>query len=217
MRRRIEKSYRAGTAGLLGLLRIAAIALMLSAGSPAFAETSSSSGDASKETEMESHDTPKSRNALIDRWRRATRDERREMRANQRERRRDASPRQRRRFERRLNRLERSLPDFSAIERMMLLRAAAELPEAERNALRKQVSRIDDLSPDDRQAFIAELKEMIRKVGPEVERLERNRRRWDGMSDAEREEFRGQMKKLRSMTPLERRALFAEMERNRTR
>jgi hypothetical protein len=58
---------------------------------------------------------------------------------------------------------------------------------------------------------------MIRKVGPEVERLERNRRRWDGMSDAEREEFRGQMKKLRSMTPLERRALFAEMERNRTR
>ena len=108
--------------------------------------------------------------------------------------------------------LERALPEFSPIERLTLLRAVAERPEAERKALRRKVRRIDDLSPAERAAFVEELRTLIRGQGAEIERFERNRDRWEGMSEAERDEAREQMRKLRALSVEERRVLLEEME-----
>lgn len=152
---------------------------------------------------------------LIERWRAASPSERRALRAELRKRFDDATPRERRRVTRRLRALERALPDFSSIERLILLRAAAALPEAARKDLRKRLRRIDDLEPASRALLVAELKAMIRSFDGEIDRLERNRERWQGMSESERDEYRAQMKRLRGMSLEERRALLEEMERAR--
>ncbi|MEM9177357.1 MAG: DUF3106 domain-containing protein [Myxococcota bacterium] len=146
------------------------------------------------------------------RWQEATPAERRAMRAEFRSRWEQASPRQKRRARRGLRALERALPDFSPIERLSLLRAAAELPAEERKALRRRLRGIDEMAPPERAAFQAELREMIRGQAEEIERLERNRDRWRRMTEAERDEARAQMRKLRAMSVEERRALLREME-----
>lgn len=151
----------------------------------------------------------------IERWREASPAERREMRETLRERWRDASPRERRQLGRRMKALERRLPDFSPIERLVLLRAAAALPEAERRALRDRIGGIDDLDPEARARLVAELEGMIDAYDREVERLERNTDRWRGMSAAERSELRQQMQRLREMSVEERRALLDAMEQKR--
>lgn len=152
---------------------------------------------------------------LVERWQEATPAERRAIRARARDRFEAATPGQRRRMLRRLRRLERALPDFSPIERLLLLRAAAELPREEQESLRERVGAIDDLEPAERKQLIGELEGLIRAFDGEAERIERNRERWEGMSEAEREEYRAQMKRLRSMSVEERRALFEEMERSK--
>jgi len=153
------------------------------------------------------------RSRITERWQQATPAERREMRENLRERWRDASPRQRRQLGRRMKVLERRLPDFSVIERLVLLRAAAALPEAERKVLRERIAGIDDLEPAERARLIADLEQMIEAYAREVDRLERNTGRWQDMSAAERAEVREQMQRLREMSIEERRALLEEMER----
>jgi hypothetical protein len=106
-----------------------------------------------------------------------------------------------------------ALPDFSPIERMILLRAAAGLPEAERDSLRRGVARIDDREVPERRALIAELHNLIEGESGNIERLERNKDRWEGLSEADRNEYRAQMERLRAMSLEERRALLAEMEK----
>ncbi|MCR9094405.1 MAG: DUF3106 domain-containing protein [bacterium] len=149
---------------------------------------------------------------MIERWQKATPVERRAMRAEVRKRLEDASPRERRRAGRRMRALERALPEFSPIERLALLRAAATLPAEERKALRQRLRGIDDLEPAERKAFVDELEAMIQGRSGEIERFERNRRRWRDMSEAERQEAREQMKRLREMSVEERRELLREME-----
>lgn len=189
-----------------GLASVAIVVALLVPGA-AMAESKDDRADASE--------APPARRSVIERWRNATAVERIEMRQNLRERRRDASPRQRRRIERRMRRLARALPDFSAIERLILLRAAADLPKAEQDDLRRRIADIDDLEPEERAALIADLQSMIQGFEGEVERLERNRDRWEGMSRAEKDEFRDQLKRLKKMSPEDRRALFEEMEKRR--
>jgi len=152
------------------------------------------------------------RSPMVERWRNATPAERRAMRAEVRERWEGASPQERRRAARRIRALERALPELSPIERLALLRAAAALPGDERTALRRRLRGIDALDAAERQALVAELRAMIRGQEAEIERFERNRDRWEGMSEAERQEAREQMKKLRAMSVEERRALLREME-----
>ena len=166
--------------------------------------------------EANAADDPAPRPARVERGQHATPAERRAMRAEMRSevRRRweDASPQERRQAGRRLRALERALPDFSPIERLTLLRASAELPAEERKALRKRIRVIDDLAPTERAALLAELRARIRAHASEIDRFERNRNRWKGMSEAERKEARRQMKRLREMSVEERRVLLREME-----
>jgi len=158
-----------------------------------------------------------SRQSVMERWRNAGPAERAEMRERLRDRMREATPRQRRRIERRLRRLARALPDFSPIERLILLRAAADLPRKEQDVLRGRIAEIDDLEADERAVLIADLQKLIQSFEGEVERLERNRDRWKGMTPSEKEEYRAQLKRLRKMSPEDRRALFEEMEKSRQR
>jgi hypothetical protein len=111
--------------------------------------------------------------------------------------------------------LERKLPDFSAIERLVILRVAARMPEPEREALKRRIAGIDELEAEQRARLIADLKGMIDEYSQEVDRLERNTQRWRSMSPSERDEVREQMRRLRSMSVEERRALLEEMERSR--
>lgn len=152
---------------------------------------------------------------IVERWRSAPPSERRRMRAAMRERWELATPRERRRMGRVMRGLERALPDFSPIERMVLIRAAMSLSEEERGTLRRRLRRIDDLEPDERRAFLAELRGMIAAEGSELERLERNRRRWEGLSEGERAEVREQMRRWQAMSLEERRALLEAMEAER--
>ena len=155
---------------------------------------------------------PARRGALIERWQEATPAERERMRARVRERFEDVSPRERRRFGRALRALERALPELSSIERVVLVRAVAQMPEGERKAFRRRLRRVDDMEPAERKAFLAEIDGLVRDAEGEVERLSRNRDRWQRMSESEREEYRAQMKKLRAMSPEERRRLFDAIE-----
>ena len=152
---------------------------------------------------------------IVEHWRTATPAERREMRSRLRERWEASTPRQRRRFGRGMKALERKLPDFSAIERLVIWRAAAQLPEPEREALKRRIAGIDELESEQRSQLIAELRGMIDAYSLEVDRLERNTQRWRDMSPSERDEVREQMRRLRSMSVEERRALLEEMERSR--
>lgn len=155
------------------------------------------------------------RSAVERRWAEASAEERKTMRARLRARLAEASPREQRRLARRLRRLERALPEMSSLERLVLLRAAADLPEKEQAALRERIRGADELEPAGRAALIADLREMIDGLAGEADRIERNRERWRGMSEAERETYRSQMKRLRALSPEEREELLREMERRR--
>ncbi len=150
--------------------------------------------------------------SVVERWQKASPEERREMREALRGRWHDASPRARRRMARRIRALEEKLPDFNAIERLILLRVAGAMPRDERRALRSRIDGIDEMAPAERQAFLAELKGLIAGFDGEVDRLERNRDRWKSLSESEREEYREQMRRLRSMTIEERRKLLEGMD-----
>ena len=151
----------------------------------------------------------------MERWADASPEERRVMRGRQRARWESATPRERRRFARRLRRLERALPEFDSIERLMLMRVAADLPRAERRDLRERIAGLDELEPEDRKARLAALREMIEGYEGEVRRLERNSRRWQRMSESERDVYRSQMKRWHALSDEEREALLDEMERRR--
>lgn len=183
-------------------IRFMLVALLLS-GAPTIVQAQQA-GDLSRAQER--------RASLVTRWRAASPEERHEMRAAIRERWESATPRERRRLGRRIKLLERRLPDFSAIERLILLRAAAELPPEERRSLRERIARIDDVEAKERALLISEIEALIAGYTPEIDRLERNKDRWKEMSEAERMEAREQMKRLRSMSVEERRALLEEME-----
>jgi len=200
-------SRRAATARRLasGLIAGLTIAYLI-APAPAGAEDRVAPGAA---------DAARQESEIVERWRAATPGERREMRSRLRERWQDATPRARRRFGRGMKALERKLPDFSAIERLVILRAAARMPAPEREALKRRIAGIDDLEAAERAKLTAELRAMIDAYSPEVDRLERNTRRWKEMSPAERDEVREQMRRLREMSVEERRALLEEMERSR--
>ncbi len=153
--------------------------------------------------------------ALMDRWAEASPEERRLMRGQLRARWAEASPREKRRFARRLRRLERALPEFNSVERLILLRVAAEMSRADREALRARIAGIDELEAEDRKTLLAELRGLIEGYDGEVRRLERNSRRWQEMSEDERDAYRSQMKRWRALSEDEREALLQELERRR--
>jgi len=205
MNQRRPRKRRALGAGLAVVL----LALFMLAPGMAIAESESDSATVDE--------SAPARSSVMERGRKASPAERAEMRERLRDRMRDATPRQRRRIERRMRRLARALPDFTPIERLILLRAAADLPREEQDVLRRRIAGIDDLEADARAVWIADLTKMIQGVEGEGERRERNRDRWKGMTAAEKEEYRAQLKRLRKMSPEDRRALFDEMEKSQKR
>ena len=173
--------------------------------------TSRAEDRATTDAELE----PKPESKIVERWRGATPAERLEMRAQLRERWQAATPRARRRFGRGMKALERKLPDFSAIERVVILRAAARMPEPEREALKGRIAGIDGLEAEQRAQLVDDLKAIVAEYSQEIDRLERNTQRWRGMSRSERDELREQMRRLRGMSVEQRRALLEELERGR--
>lgn len=108
--------------------------------------------------------------------------------------------------------LRRALPDARPIERLAILRQALRLPVEVRRSLRERLRRFDALTPDERQALVAELEGL--RVEADVERLERNLERWEKLSEEERERYRAQMRRLWDMPLDERRRLLDEWERS---
>jgi hypothetical protein len=80
----------------------------------------------------------------VERWNDATPVERSEMREMAHERWENASPRERRIFLRGMVALGRALPDYSPIERRVLLRRFFSMSKPERESLRKRLRRIDE-------------------------------------------------------------------------
>lgn len=111
--------------------------------------------------------------------------------------------------------LERALPDARPIDRLAIWRAASRLPRAERRALGERLRRVDSLAPDERAALVTELEGLLARANEDVERFERNLDRWEGLSEAERDRYRDQMRRLRAMPPEERERLLEEWERTR--
>jgi hypothetical protein len=111
--------------------------------------------------------------------------------------------------------IERALPDARPIDRVAILRAAGRLPRAERRALGERLRRVDSLAPDERAALVAELEGLLARSNDRVEQFERNLDRWEGLSEAERDRYRAQMRRLRAMPLEERRRLLDEWERSR--
>ena len=132
-------------------------------------------------------------------------------------RRESVTPGQKRRVRRLLSRLREALPEFSAVERRVLVREVRKLPEVKRKAIRKSVRKIESLSPAERSEFSARLRGLLANASKDVERMERNLGRWEGMSKRERETYREQMRKLRSMSDEERREVLGEWESRRAR
>lgn len=126
---------------------------------------------------------------------------------------RDAGPRERRARREAMRGLVRALPDARPVERLAILRQAMQLPFAERRALRERLRRIDALGPEERRDLVAELEVLRSRADPDLERLERNLDRWEKLSEADRERYRAQMQKLRSMPIEERQRLLDEWER----
>ena len=144
----------------------------------------------------------------VSRWDDATPEERREMREMARLRWESASPRERRAYRRGMYALGRVLPDFSLIERRVLLRRFIALPKAERESLRRRLRKIDDLEPKERRKFADELRGMLNESPGEAARIERNLDRWRRMSESEREKYREQMRRFRAMSAEDRRKLL---------
>jgi hypothetical protein len=66
------------------------------------------------------------------------------------------------------------LPDFSLIERRILLRRFMALPKAERESLRRRLRKIDDLEPKERRKLAHELRGRLNESPGEAARIERN-------------------------------------------
>lgn len=138
--------------------------------------------------------------------------ERHQMRDRARQRWRDANPRERRLFQRGMGALELALPDFSPIERRLLLRKFSTLPEPERQALRRRLRGIDELEPKEREKFIHELRDRLSDSPAETDRIDRNLHRWRRMSESERDQYREQLRRFREMSAEERRILLDRWE-----
>ena len=115
---------------------------------------------------------------------------------------------ERRRVRRRLRALRGALPDFSRLERRLILRRAVQLPRAERKALRHRLLEIDELDSKARAALEMELRAMIDEQAEEIHRFERNVRRWQRMSEKQRDTMRSQMRRFRNLPVVERKRLL---------
>ncbi len=109
--------------------------------------------------------------------------------------------------------LLRALPEARPVERLAIVREAMRLPFDERRALRERLRRIDELAPDERSALVAELEGLLERANDDVDRLERNLDLWEKLSEAERERYRAQMRRLQEMPFEERQRLLDEWER----
>jgi len=187
---------------LSGLLLI----MVFSVASPEPAFAKDSSGE-SRVAESRRDDR-----GALERWRDAAPRERREMRARSRERWERATPRERRIFRRGMVGLRHAVPEFSEIERLVLLRNLFALPKAERQALRKRLRKIDDLSVSERAQLTRELRAIADRPSGESDRIGRNVDRWKDMPEADREQYREQMRRFRALSTEERRKLLNEWE-----
>jgi len=150
--------------------------------------------------------------SALDRWHDATPAERREARGAARERWERATPRERRIFRRGMVGLRHAVPEFSEIERLVLLRNLFAMPKEERQLMRKRLRAIDDLSSKERAALVEELHAIADRPSVESRRIERNLDRWKDMSEADRERYREQMRRFRALSVDERRRLLDEWE-----
>jgi len=150
------------------------------------------------------------RERRMERWNKASEEERREMRAAAREFWKDTPDGDRRRVRRRLKALRRALPEFSKVERRMILRRSLEMPPAERDALRDRIMGIEELDPEARAELEAELRGMIDVESDEMHRIEENVRRWQKMTPEERDEMREQARRFRRLPIEDRRRLLNE-------
>ena len=148
----------------------------------------------------------------LERWRDATPSERRAVRDAGRERWERATPRERRIFRRGMVGLRHAVPEFSEIERLVLLRNLFALPKKELRAMRKRLRRIDDLEADERARLIEELRAIADRPSADSRRIERNVGRWRDMSESDREKYREQMRRFQALSIAERRKLFDEWE-----
>ncbi len=146
------------------------------------------------------------------RWRGASRRERRARRDSARERWEDASPREQRIFRRRMGRLRLALPEFSEIERLVLVRNLFELSKEDQEAMRRRLRRMDDLDPSKRNELLRELRAMAADSSRESGRIKHNVDRWRGFSEAERDRYRKQMRRFRDLSTQDRRRLLDEWE-----
>ncbi len=145
------------------------------------------------------------------RWRSTTRDERRALRKAARDRWERATPRERRVFRRGVAGLRIALPDFTELERVVLVRALFAMPEAERDVFRKRLRTIDDLDEGQRRELVAELRHIANS--PKAE-LEQNVGRWKSMSESDRDDYRERMRRFRSLSFEERKKLLDEWEKS---
>jgi hypothetical protein len=110
--------------------------------------------------------------------------------------------------------LRRVLPELTEIERLMLLRNLFALPKHERKLIRARFRNVDRLGPGERKRFIRELRDMTAGPSQESIRIERNVDRWRELSELERDNYRGQMRRFRSLSAEDRRRLLDEWERS---
>ncbi|MFK7895478.1 MAG: DUF3106 domain-containing protein [Myxococcota bacterium] len=124
----------------------------------------------------------------------------------------EAGPGGKKRMRRVMKRIRESFPEFSAVERRILVREFRKLPDGEREQIRDDVRRVDSLSPKERKAVSSKLRGLVTNASQDVDQIERNLDRWEGMSKKEREVYRKQMRKLRSMSEEDRKSLIKEWE-----
>jgi Protein of unknown function (DUF3106) len=159
-------------------------------------------------TALEARAEESVRETRIERWNRASREERRAMRESARDFWRDASPEDRRQVRHRLRSLHRALPEFSRFERRMILRRMLELPKAERDSLRERIMEIEELDTEARAELDADLHGLIDERLDDMHRIERNARRWQKMSPEERDALRRQARRFRRLPLDERQRLL---------
>jgi hypothetical protein len=148
----------------------------------------------------------------LERWRDATPAGRRSVREGARERWQRATPRERRVFRRGMIGLRLAVPEFSEIERLVLLRHLATLSKPERRAMRRRLGQMDDLDRGERAHFIEELRAIVDRPHGESQRLKRNVDRWKKMSESDRDRYRDQMRRFQALPVDERRRLLDEWE-----
>ena len=148
----------------------------------------------------------------LSRWRDASPEERRAMRQVARRKWERASPHERRIFRRAMYGLSRALPEFSEIERLVLVRKLFAMSKDERRVMRERLREIDDLSVAERVRLVEELREMAHDADRESAMIESNVDRWRGMSESERDRYRAQMRRFRELSAEERGKLLDEWE-----